>query len=156
MALCSVPRCGRVATQQHHHEMPKSLGGDVTMPLCDEHHAWCHDMPTNAFARHRELTRLALRSKCARGERAGTEPYGYRVNGDGRTLHPFEPERQILMVIAECRSAGMSERKTADELTRRGFTTRTGSPWRHQYVRSLLRTICRRAMALRDQEGIVH
>ena len=34
-------------------------------------------------------TRAALKAKRARGERAGTEPYGYRVNGDGRTLHPY-------------------------------------------------------------------
>src|SRR6185503_7840141 len=33
----------------------------------------------------------ALRAKRARGERAGTAPYGYGVNGDGKTLHTHEP-----------------------------------------------------------------
>lgn len=88
-------------------------------------------------------TRAALRAKRARGERAGAEPYGYRVNGDGRTLHAHEPERQILTVIAECRAAGYSQRDIAAELTRRGFTTRTGSAWRFEYVRSILRTVDR-------------
>jgi len=41
-------------------------------------------------------TRSALRAKRARGECAGTQPYGHRVNGDGRTLHPYEPERAIV------------------------------------------------------------
>jgi DNA invertase Pin-like site-specific DNA recombinase len=90
-------------------------------------------------------TRSALRAKRARGERAGTEPYGFRVNGDGRTLYPEPTEQQILGVITECHEAGYSHRHIAAELTRRGFTTRTGSQWRHQYVRSILQTIERHA-----------
>lgn len=86
-------------------------------------------------------TRAALRAKRARGERAGCEPYGYRVNGDGRTLHHHEPEQRILTVIHECRAARYSLRDVAGELNRQGFTTRAGSPWRFEYIRSLIRTI---------------
>jgi DNA invertase Pin-like site-specific DNA recombinase len=86
-------------------------------------------------------TRAALRAKRARGERAGTEPYGYRVNGDGRTLHSYEPEQQILSLMQECRAAGYPLRAIAEELNRAGHTTRTGSPWRFEYVRSALRTL---------------
>jgi len=39
-------------------------------------------------------TRAALRAKRAKGERAGCEPYGYRVNGDRRTS-----EQRVLAAI---------------------------------------------------------
>jgi DNA invertase Pin-like site-specific DNA recombinase len=90
-------------------------------------------------------TRAALRAKRARGERAGTEPYGWRVNGDGRTLHPHEAEQQILSLMQECREAGYPLRAIAEELNRVGHRTRTGSPWRFEYVRSALRTLDRHA-----------
>lgn len=92
-------------------------------------------------------TRAALRAKRARGERAGCEPYGYRVNGDGRTLHPYEPEQRILRAIEQGRSARHSLRRIAEDLNGRGFTTRTGSAFRFEYVRSIVRTVARQAPA---------
>jgi DNA invertase Pin-like site-specific DNA recombinase len=88
-------------------------------------------------------TRAALRAKRARGERAGTEPFGYRVNGDGRTLHPHADEQHVLRVMCECRAAGYSFRATAHELNRLHLPTRAGTQWQHQYVRSVLATIQR-------------
>jgi DNA invertase Pin-like site-specific DNA recombinase len=85
-------------------------------------------------------TRAALRAKRARGERAGCEPYGFRVNGDGRTLHRYEPEQQIIQAIEDCREAAYSLQGTADELNRQGFRTRGGSPWRPQNVHGIVRT----------------
>lgn len=90
-------------------------------------------------------TRAALRAKRARGERAGTEPFGYRVNGERRTLHPDAAEQAILAVIHDCRAAGYSHQAVADELNRRQLRTRAGSPWRYEYVRSLLATLARHA-----------
>jgi DNA invertase Pin-like site-specific DNA recombinase len=90
-------------------------------------------------------TRAALRAKRARGERAGTEPFGYRVNGDGRTLHPYDDEQQIITIIHDCRAAGYSYQATADELNRQQRPTRVGSPWQWEYVRSVLATIDRHA-----------
>jgi len=66
--------------------------------------------------------------KRARGERAGTEPFGFRVNGDGRTLHPHAAQ-QIIEIIRECRAAGYSYRATAEELNRLQLPTRAGTPW---------------------------
>jgi site-specific DNA recombinase len=90
-----------------------------------------------------ERTRDALHAKRVRGERAGTEPFGFRVNGDGRTLHPYGPEQQMLAMIDECRAAGFTLRETAAELNRTGHTTRTGQPWQHQHVHSILRNASR-------------
>lgn len=90
-------------------------------------------------------TRAALRAKRHRNERAGNLPYGFRTNGDGRTLHAYEPEQQILRAIQDCRTAGYSLRQTADELNRMGHVTRTGSRWRPQYVASILDTLTRQS-----------
>lgn len=90
-------------------------------------------------------TRAALRAKRARGERAGCLPYGYRVNGDGRTLHPYPPEQEILAMIHECRAAGYPLRGIARELNRAGFTTRAGRPWKYQLVAGILETVTRHA-----------
>ena len=86
-------------------------------------------------------TRAALRAKRARGERAGNTPLGFKVNGDGRTLYPDDHEQQIVILMQECRAAGYTLRAIADELNRKGFTTRTGQPFRHQNVASALQTI---------------
>lgn len=90
-----------------------------------------------------ERTADALRAKRARGERSGAEPFGFRVNGDRRTLHPFEPEQEVIRVIAECRDARYSLQDVADELNRRGFRTRGGSSWRPQNIHGILRTKAR-------------
>jgi hypothetical protein len=47
--------------------------------------------------------------------------------------------------MLECRNAGYSLRDTADELNRKGFTTRAGQSWRFEYVRSV-RTLERHAI----------
>lgn len=85
-------------------------------------------------------TRAALRAKRARGELAGTEPYGWRAITGG-TLEPHLDEQRTLAVIRDCVEAGYTLRATADELNRIGIKTRTGSEWRHQYVASLLQTV---------------
>lgn len=75
-------------------------------------------------------TKAALAAKKARGEKIGAEPYGQS-----------DTEKAIVATIADCRTAGFSFEATAAELTRRGFTTRRGTPWRAQYVRSLVLTL---------------
>lgn len=86
-------------------------------------------------------TRAALRAKRARGERAGTEPFEFRVNGDGRTLHAYQPEQEVLSLMMRERAEGRSLRAIADTLNARGHVTRRGTQWRFEYVRSALKTV---------------
>lgn len=88
-------------------------------------------------------TRAALRAKRARGERAGGEPYGYRVGEDGKTLHDHGPEQLVLRRILDRRAAGYPLRAIARELNDLGHRTRRGSAWRWEYVRSALQTVQR-------------
>ena len=84
-----------------------------------------------------QRTKAALKAKRDRGECAGNVPFGYRLNPDGRTLAENPAEREVLTILGELRAAGYSLRQIADELNRQGFTTRRGTPWRHQYVAGL-------------------
>ena len=75
-------------------------------------------------------TRAALRAKIARGERAsGVDRFG-----------ATDQERAALAILEDCRQAGYSYQATAAELNRQGFTTRSGQPWRWEYVRGIERT----------------
>jgi DNA invertase Pin-like site-specific DNA recombinase len=77
-----------------------------------------------------ERTRDAMHHKRANGERVGTVPLGYRVAADGSHLEADPAEQGILARIRELKTAGYTTRQIADELNRRGFTTRRGTAWR--------------------------
>jgi DNA invertase Pin-like site-specific DNA recombinase len=85
-------------------------------------------------------TRAALQAKRRKGERvSGIIPFGYRLGDDGRTLLADDQEQAAMAAIRALRAAGTSLRAVADELNRRAIRTRSGTPWRFEYVRNLLR-----------------
>lgn len=81
-------------------------------------------------------TKAALQAKRARGERAGTVPFGYVADADGR-LTPCAGERRVVALVRELRDAGYTLQAIADELNAQGYTTRKGTSWRHQYVSAI-------------------
>jgi DNA invertase Pin-like site-specific DNA recombinase len=99
----------------------------------------------DSFAEYERLiigarTRSALAAKRRRGERVSRfAPFGYRFAADARTVEPEPSEQQTLQAIREQRTAGRSLQAIADTLNRAGCRTRSGSPWRFQYVQSALR-----------------
>jgi pyridoxal biosynthesis lyase PdxS len=115
--------CGKPATE-HHHVVPRSLGGTRTVPLC----CGCHDMAHDMRRHHGRggLTARALQAKRARGERVGAVRYGYRLAADGRTEIEDEDEQAVIMEARRLRAEGLSLQKVADELASAGHTGRTG------------------------------
>jgi DNA invertase Pin-like site-specific DNA recombinase len=87
-----------------------------------------------------ERTRDALRHKRSQGLRAGNVPFGYALAEDGQTLVPDAPEQALLATIRQLRDARYSPRRVASELNSRGLRTRSGSPWRHEYVVKAIRS----------------
>ena len=85
-----------------------------------------------------ERTRDALRQLKAQGKSTGTPVYGFQRGADG--LVPHVGEQAMLSVVRDCRAAGFSLKATAEALNEAGYTTRAGTPWRMEYVRSLLKT----------------
>jgi site-specific DNA recombinase len=87
-----------------------------------------------------ERTRDAMHLKQTKGERVGNVPFGYRLAADGVHLEDEPIEQHSLTRLRALQAAGHSQRQIAELLNAEGLATRTGSPWRHQYVANLLRT----------------
>jgi DNA invertase Pin-like site-specific DNA recombinase len=74
-----------------------------------------------------ERTRDALQAKKARGERVGTVPYGFKL--DGPQVVPCDAERGVLGNIAAMSQQGLPLRTIAARLNDQGLRTRRGRPW---------------------------
>lgn len=86
-----------------------------------------------------ERTRDALRHKKALGFRVGEIPYGFKLASDGRRLEEEPAEQETLALMRTLRAEQRSFQAIADELNRRGYTTRRGTSWRYQYIADLAR-----------------
>jgi len=81
-----------------------------------------------------ERTRDAMRHKIRQGEWVGNAPYGYRLAPDQHHVEPEPAEQAILKRIQRLRKSGKSLRKIAEQLNRLEIRTRSGGPWRFEYV----------------------
>lgn len=81
-----------------------------------------------------ERTRDAMRHKKANRQFIGNAPYGYRLAADQKHVEPDAAEQAILRKILKARRCGKSLRVIADNLNQRGLRTRSGSPWRFEYI----------------------
>lgn len=85
-----------------------------------------------------ERTAAALEAKRARGELAGTAPYGWRVAADGVHVEADPDEQAALKRLIELRAAGESIRGIAEALEAEGHPAR-GARWHPTTVARLLR-----------------
>lgn len=82
-------------------------------------------------------TRAALKAKRARGERAGTVPYGFTSDAAGR-LSPCPAERAVIAQVHALRAAGVTLRGIVAELARAGVVGRTGNALAMAQVQNIL------------------
>lgn len=99
---------------------------------------------TDVFAMYERLvigfrTRAALQAKKARGQRVGTVPFGWTLDGDGKTLIPNYDEMRVMETIRRLRSRGLSLRKVVSECERRGIVSRSGKPLGLAQVERIIR-----------------
>lgn len=86
-----------------------------------------------------ERTSAAMAHKRSIGERVGAVPFGFDLADDGISLTPNAQEKRIIADIEALRATGYSLRAIADELTRRGITTKKGNAaWTHTAVKRIL------------------
>lgn len=86
-----------------------------------------------------ERTSEALARKRANGYAAGTVPYGYSKERDGRLIENAA-EREILDKVRASRKAGEKWVRIARLLNRNGYRTRRGGLFSRQGVRKIART----------------
>jgi site-specific DNA recombinase len=84
-----------------------------------------------------ERTRDALHHKRNSGKLAGEVPFGYTVDGDGETLQPIAKEQETLNEIRTLKQS-LSYGRIANHLNSQGITTKKGSVWYAETVRSVL------------------
>ena len=106
----------------------------------------------DAFAEHERLilkarTRAALLAKRRRGQRTGSVPYGSELVDDGRrsktdrpvALVPSVAELATIGLVVQLRAGGMTLRRIAAELDRRGIPPKQGAArWQHSAVVKIL------------------
>lgn len=73
-----------------------------------------------------ERTTTAMQFKKSKGERVGSVPYGYFLDGDNITLIEHPDEQDVIRQARELKASGLSLRAIAIELNRRGFNARNG------------------------------
>lgn len=86
-----------------------------------------------------ERTKAALDVKLSRGEHAGNVKYGYRSAGPKGAAIQDEQEQSVISWIRCYRNAGDSLQRVADRLNMAGLRTRSGKPWKLQYVDRILK-----------------
>lgn len=76
-----------------------------------------------------------------KGLASGTAPFGFRRQGRGLPLVEDEAEQHTLRQIRQMRDEGRTLREIADALNEAGYLTRRGTPWKFQYVDSILKSV---------------
>lgn len=86
-------------------------------------------------------TRAALRAKRARGERAGSTPFGFTVaDEESGRLEPIPMQQTTLTIMRVWRSEGMSYASIAQNLNEMGYNPQRGVKWWPSSVRAVLQT----------------
>jgi DNA invertase Pin-like site-specific DNA recombinase len=85
----------------------------------------------------RERTQYAMDHLKAEGKRAGTIPYGYKLDIDGESLVECKEERRVIDRILEMRADGMSYRAITDWLNAKGIHPKRGK-WHHSVLWELV------------------
>ena len=86
-----------------------------------------------------ERTSTALQFMKAAGKRVGTIPFGYNLAPDGVTLIENAREMKDILEIEKLHRKGMSLRKIAAALERRGIHTKNGlAKWTPQAIKNIV------------------
>lgn len=92
-----------------------------------------------------ERTSAAMQHLASQGAyTGGVVPYGYALAADGEHLAPVEAEQAVIVEARQLRARGLSLRRVAAELERRGMRSRAG----RRFVPEAIATMTRSAVGL--------
>ena len=85
-----------------------------------------------------ERTTTAMQFKKTKGERVGAIPYGYTIAADGVNLIELTAEQDVIAQAKELHAGGLSLRKIAAELDRRGLYARNSQPFQATQIQRMV------------------
>ena len=85
-----------------------------------------------------ERTSDAMQFKKSRGELIGAVPYGRSLAADGVSLLDNQDELAAIAQARSLKAGGLSLRKIATELQRRGFVSRAGTMYQPSQIQRML------------------
>lgn len=85
-----------------------------------------------------ERTTTAMQFKKGKGELVGAVPYGCALAADGVSLMECNAEQSVIRQARELKASGLSLRKIAAELARRGFNARNGEVFQSEQIRRMV------------------
>tara|TARA_S200002703_G_C3677964_1_gene208212 strand:- start:176 stop:607 length:432 start_codon:yes stop_codon:yes gene_type:complete len=134
--------CDSTESIHQHHVVPRSLGGERTVPLCGVCHSLVHSanlIKTNV------LTKSALNKRKSKGLSYGATPYGYKsLDGYRATNKVMEVdayEQSVINDIVAKRKAGQTLREIASDLNERSIKPKRGKQWYASSVSYLIKRI---------------
>ncbi len=86
----------------------------------------------------RARTRAALAAKRARGERAGTVPFGFTLLRDGKNLRADPKQQKVVASIMRRHRAGAAMRRIARDLTANGIPGPAGGAWNALTIKNVI------------------
>jgi Recombinase len=115
----------------NHHVVPRVLGGSKTVPLCETCHGKVHQL---TFTNHRRLVREGLAKAKARGVKLGQQNRAIlmrmaRLAGERHRLEADTFVRSMLPALRDYQQQGLSLRAIAEDLNKKGTSTRQGGKW---------------------------
>jgi hypothetical protein len=132
--------CGTSECIQHHHIIPRSLGGTKTIPLCSICHGKAHGIKRNKQIDIGRLTKEGLMRAKARGVKLGN-PRPKAAAAKGRATVQKKADTFALKmepIILPMLNAGMSQKAIAEALNTGEIKTIRNGSWTNTSIRRLV------------------
>jgi hypothetical protein len=128
--------CDSTESIHQHHVVPRSLGGERTIPLCGVCHSLVH---SPNLIKTSVLTKSALNKRKSKGLSYGPTPYGYKTKN--KVLEADTAEQSVINDIVAKRKAGQTLRKIASDLNEKNIKPKKGKQWYASSVSYLIKRV---------------
>ena len=136
--------CGIEECIQHHHVVPRSLGGTKTIPLCSICHGKVHGIKRDKQINVSELTKLGIARAKAAGKVMGNPQWEISLARGQTTIKrradEFALNLQHLIMPLRFQS-GYTLQEVADVLNNAQVKTRRGGSWDPKRVSMIIKRI---------------
>lgn len=132
---CEFKQCFECSAKadHEHHVVPKSLGGNKTVWLCEACHSKIYNL---SMMDHRELVKASVNRRRSAGLYVGGISYGFKLVN--QMLEENPEEQRIIILIVELYHNGVSYRAIARQLNEKQIPSKTGRPWHNSHIPKII------------------